>query len=175
MLEFLGCHSPLSRAWSLPPVFTPASALEHLPNERYNTFSVRRCFSSKFTYWLRNFLPQHAEPVALKADVYIDKLTDCLYPSMPGPAPTSFHRFVNTYHTALFPHNMRQPRLAAATSPFKAARTPLSLTVGPLNAVPRHCLSRSSVPLLRTLGAQSHLLIPVLPHPRDYVNMSRVV
>ena len=71
------------------------SALEFLPNERYNTFYifVRLCFSSKFTYWLRNLLPQHAEPVALKIDECIDQLMNLLYPSMPGPAPTSaLHR-----------------------------------------------------------------------------------
>ena len=71
------------------------SALEFLPSEKYNTFYifVRLCFSSKFTYWLRNLLPQHAEPVALKVDECVDKLMDLLYPSMPGPAPTSaLHR-----------------------------------------------------------------------------------
>ncbi len=80
----------------------------------------------------------------------------------PHTTPLYFH---TTYgnSTKIMPFRIVAFAAVVDRGPRRSPQTSPPLTVGPLSAVPRHCLSRSSVPLLRILRAQSYLLIPMFP------------
>jgi hypothetical protein len=85
-------------------------SLAYLTNgERYNTFYIfrRLCFSTKFIYWLRNLLPQHADPVSILVDEKL-KLLHAIQGAIAEKTASllsaHFHRYISAHHTTLFPH-----------------------------------------------------------------------
>jgi hypothetical protein len=166
MLEYLGCHSPLSRAWSLSPVFIPTSYSTMLHSALF-PHNIQQ-FHQDYAIPSRRFSRLHLCSLMLLVQIHIlaaDFFTPArrasslegrrmhrrtCEPVISLDAGTAAHfspspyPLVNTYHSALFSHNIQQFHQDYAIPSRRFSRHRPQPTSAPALPLPLHGSSASN-------------------------------
>ncbi len=164
--EYLGCHSPLSRAWSLSPVFIPTSYSKMLHSALF-PHNIQQ-FHQDYAIPSRRFSRLHLCSLMLLVQIHIlaaEFFTPArrasslegrrmhrrtCEPVISLDAGTAAHfspspyPLVNTYHSALFPHNIQQFHQDYAIPSRRFSRHRPQPTSAPALPLPLHGSSASN-------------------------------